>query len=746
MRLLVFLILALTVPSTSSAPAYVVNNSAGYQAAAQLLLSGLDLSVDPCQDFYAFTCNTFLKNVTIPPGASRIGTYDQSQELVNSQIANSTKQIDSSSSLTERMFLAGYQSCLQWFNDPNPADMSNKINSQLISQLGGLPMLTLNWAGLDWGSFWKTVGVYESSYGVGSIFSSYVSIDYGHKEKHALYINQGDLMLPRDYYVKNEYLSQMDDYLSDLVSLVQLYNADIGGLVLDSDIQAAVTETVQFEILLALAMVPDELLRNYRQQYNLYSLDQLKSAYPNIGWDYYLQGALKDVDPMYQQDHYVVTQPSYFGALDSMIGGSRVTQRVLANFVGLRLLTDYSDFIGGDARAISRRIRKFQLNPRSKKPIKFYDEDQQYCVDFMSAYMPYGSGFIYVKNIPERDQVKADVTRQTTLIIESFLNMTKTLKWIDSYSLNNVMVKNQNLVKNIGWPWWFSFSNTNYMDNTYHSYYKPILSINQSDFFAMTLALNLAYQQTENFGLLEQAADRENFGGPPSEVNAWYIPERNSITFPYAAFNPPYYRFDFPQAFNYAGQGGTAGHELTHGYDDEGVQFGPTGELSDCTWERCGWMDKNSTLGFIQMAQCVVSQYSEKCCPLSTGNVHCANGANTQGENIADLGGQQAAYKAYRAYIANDRNGIEEDRLPGLEQFSPNQIFWITYGYSWCMLQETDNLVNQLLTNPHAPGSCRVNQVMQDIPEWGQDFNCAVNTPMRPADDQRCHVWTDAPL
>ena len=97
------------------------------------------------------------------------------------------------------------------------------------------------------------------------------------------------------------------------------------------------------------------------------------------------------------------------------------------------------------------------------------------------------------------------------------------------------------------------------MDNTYHTYYKSILSINQSDFFSMTLALNLAYQRTENFGLLEKAADRENFGGPPSEVNAWYIPERNSITFPYAAFNPPYYRYDFPQAFNYAGQGGTAG-------------------------------------------------------------------------------------------------------------------------------------------------------------------------------------------
>lgn len=88
------------------------------------------------------------------------------------------------------------------------------------------------------------------------------------------------------------------------------------------------------------------------------------------------------------------------------------------------------------------------------------------------------------------------------------------------------------------------------------------------------------------------------------------------------------------------------------------------------------------------------------------------------------------------------RNGVEEDRLPGLEQFTPNQIFWITYGFSWCMNQQADNLVNQLLTNPHAPGSCRVNQVMQDIPQFGQDFNCKRGSPMYPQPEGRCKVWT----
>ncbi|PIO71157.1 peptidase family M13 [Teladorsagia circumcincta] len=127
---------------------------------------------------------------------------------------------------------------------------------------------------------------------------------------------------------------------------------------------------------------------------------------------------------------------------------------------------------------------------------------------------------------------------------------------------------------------------------------------------------------------------------------------------------------EYPQAYNYAGQGGTGGHELTHGFDDEG---------------------------------------------------------------------QQAAYNAYRQYIKEQ--GHEELRLPGLAQFSPNQIFWITYGYSWCMKQNDANLVNQLLTNPHAPGSCRTNQVMQDIPSFGKDFGCRQGSPMYPKPDQRCKVW-----
>ncbi|KIH50844.1 peptidase family M13 [Ancylostoma duodenale] len=132
--------------------------------------------------------------------------------------------------------------------------------------------------------------------------------------------------------------------------------------------------------------------------------------------------------------------------------------------------------------------------------------------------------------------------------------------------------------------------------------------------------------------------------------------------------------------------------------------------------------------------------FSTQCCPQTGGTTHCANGATTQGENIADLGGQLAAYRAYREYITKEK-GEEEKRLPGLEQYTPNQIFWITYGYSWCMSQTDSSLIRQLLTDVHSPGSCRVNQVMQDIPEFAHDFGCTMGQKMYPEPEQRCPVW-----
>ncbi|UMM42889.1 hypothetical protein L5515_018547 [Caenorhabditis briggsae] len=734
-----------------------VSNSAAYQQAANYLLNGLDDTIDPCQDFYAFTCNKFLQNTDLGKlGRSRLGTYDQAQIDVYTEIAAALDKIDVAStttSKTERITKAAFDTCRK--NLFNPPDKSQVVYDEITALFGGVPFLgeKLN-PKID---YWMVAGQIEQKHAVGTLTYTIASSDYKDHTKNALYTGPPGLSLARDFYVKPQYIAEVNARVTEVNSLLSAFAKNLKKTPGADVLLNAAQEVVAFEVLIAMASWPDDLLRNYQQQYNAYNIASATAAYSSINWASYLGQLFDGVATVKDQANYniVVTEPSYFAWLNSVFAGQTSNQTVVANYMIAQLLADESDFISQDTARVASENNYIHYALRSgrgigkhgKRDYRKMDLDgaSQGCLDLLTAYMPYGTGYVYVKSKDQKYQVQSDVTNQTALIISNFQNMINSLQWMDDFSKNRAHNKSDSLIKNFGWPtaMFGDFKNFTAVDQ-YNQDYASIIDIytkDKSDIYGIFAVLKKGMEVREFFRILGEPADRTNFLQSPAMVNAWYQPERNSITFPYAAWNPPYYNFAYPQAYNFAGQGGTGGHELTHGYDDEGVQFGFNGELTDCAWNKCGWMDTNSSSGFIDMAQCVVTQFSTQCCPEKTGNVHCANGATTQGENIADLGGQQAAYRAYRQYIAETRGGVEEDRLPGLEAYTPNQIFWITYGYSWCMKQSDANLVHQLLTNPHSPAKCRTNQVMQDIPEFGKDFGCARGTPMYPEPANRCKVW-----
>uniref|UniRef100_A0A0K0F9X3 Phosphate-regulating neutral endopeptidase (inferred by orthology to a human protein) n=1 Tax=Strongyloides venezuelensis TaxID=75913 RepID=A0A0K0F9X3_STRVS len=727
-----------------------ISKKPGFVEAAKFLLQGLNTSYNPCEDFYLYSCGKYLNNIKIPDGRTRIGTYDEAQRKVNNLIAANIANLKNKKSplKSELITAYAYKACMNNLN-ASQTDKSKQILNMIVSSgLNGVPFLNKSYVQPSASEIWKSIGYFEGTLGIPTILQSFVTVDYRKNTSNALYLNQLPLMLPRDFYVGKQFISQMNDYVDDLIELANLFNQATNSGASKTDIKNSVTGAVNFEVMLALASLPDSELRNYIQQYYEYNLSDLSAAYPNINWSSYFETLFAPTIQVTKQkplkeDRYIVSMPSYFGQVNTIFDEKIVNMIDVINFVALRVIQDTSDFISPDFQKVSNRIKeKYSISKKKNRYIPILDQDDsnvQSCINTLMTYIPYSTGYLYVWYIDDRENITADVRTQTELVVGNFMNMMDTLTWMSKNSLDNAKVKKENLIQNVGWPKWYNDSTA---VDQYHKYYENILKMDVDNYFDIYLEMNKIFQIVENFNLLNKQADRMNFQASPATVNAWYSPWLNSITFPMAAFNPPYYKFDWPQAFNYAGQGGTAGHELTHGYDDEGVQFGPYGSLSNCQWNYCGWMDYNSTLGFIDMAQCVVSQYNEKCCPLKEGNVRCANGQTTQGENIADLGGQQAAYKAYRQWINEYNNGVEEERLPGLENYTPNQIFWLTYGYSWCMKQETSSLVNQLLTNPHAPGSCRVNQVFQDIPEFGKDWNCPQGSNLYPLPEDRCKVWT----
>ncbi|GMS86175.1 hypothetical protein PENTCL1PPCAC_8350, partial [Pristionchus entomophagus] len=192
---------------------------------------------------------------------------------------------------------------------------------------------------------------------------------------------------------------------------------------------------------------------------------------------------------------------------------------------------------------------------------------------------------------------------------------------------------------------------------------------------------------------------RSNFLMSPTIAAVWYQPERNSITIPFGILNPPYYEPKYPTQYNYAGAGAVVGHEFWRVFDDEGVQFNRDGVLADCTFARCSILDSQAQKGFDDMAE----------------------SASCLLQFILVL----------RSYGA-------------VEQFTPNQIFWMFYGASMCSKMTDERLKSQLMTGTQAPSSCRVNQAIQYIPEFGKDFHCLFkrgNWQMYPAAEDRCKVW-----
>ncbi|KAK6031799.1 peptidase family M13, partial [Ostertagia ostertagi] len=320
-------------------------------------------------------------------------------------------------------------------------------------------------------------------------------------------------------------------------------------------------------------------------------------------------------------------------------------------------------------------------------------------------------------------------------VIHSFQGMIDQLDWMTPEIKKKANEKTNGIIQNIAFPDWI-------MNNTLlDAYYKDLTfdpKDNYYDMWTKLILFNLGVQYKQ---LTAPSTDRHDFLGQPGTVNAWYQPELNSITFPAGILQPPYFHPKWPASINYGGMGLVAGHELTHGFDDEGVQWGPGGEIAFPANANCkGWMDQNSTAGFTKMAGCVIEEYN-KFCPLDPNKYtpNCVNGAQTQGENIADNGGIHAAFRAYRTHIALDGpDPLLPDRLFG--QFTHDQLFFLNFAQVWCEKERTQDLqYKQLMVDPHSPSKYRVFGTIQNYPAFQVAYNCPANSAYSP--NPHCNVW-----
>ena len=235
------------------------------------------------------------------------------------------------------------------------------------------------------------------------------------------------------------------------------------------------------------------------------------------------------------------------------------------------------------------------------------------------------------------------------------------------------------------------------------------------------------FERMRQLGKIGKPVDRFDWGMTPPTVNAYYDPSLNELALPAGQLQPPFFGATFHPAVNFGSTGGgTIGHEMTHGFDDEGSQFDADGNLRD-------WWSKSTTTKFKAATKCVVDQYSKY---EAVPGVFL-NGKLTAGENIADIGGVKLAYQAYQTWKTAQKTPVQTD----IDGLSDDQLYYLAYAQSWCMKVTPQAAETQAHSNPHSPAKWRVNGVIVNQPGFGTAWTCKAGTPMNPGPDKQCKVW-----
>uniref|UniRef100_A0A1I7UUF2 Peptidase_M13 domain-containing protein n=1 Tax=Caenorhabditis tropicalis TaxID=1561998 RepID=A0A1I7UUF2_9PELO len=735
-----------------------------YQQVVQLFKSSVNLSADPCNDFYAYTCGNFQGDMS----------FDISDDSnINDMVTQLTNDnYISTAPLPVKQTRWYFDQCIQARQNWNTIVASGSVVTNAINQLAagttGFPGTQFPFPMLDQSANVTWPGKFGLGYlagsltaqGVDTIISSGVDTNWKDPtgpDGFAYLLDQPTTFAPNTYYLKD--WNDLQASLTTSITQTMLLLAQVQNKVLDPTILAKdVQDVINLDYVLAMNFSTDDTTRRqYDRSYNPNTLTQLRSQYHDdlFSWHMYLPlavGSAEHVldkllnDPTY--NYYIVMESAKLNMLLEALNDQNkygITPRALINYFYYRLVDSLSNFLPWpQTSTVVRPFVKIQKPPVGRprhvlpherkyeiKEIADISEAQYSCAAETIDQMMYANARIFVDKIyptaDDRKNVREHVAKVASSIVIGFRSMIDQLNWMTSSTKKGAYNKIENLVKNIAYPDWIT-------DDNQLTQYHTQMNFNQTnDYITMffnAMNFNLWSQWDQ---LVQGAADRTGFNGPPGITNAWYQPELNSITFPAGILKKPFYDFNWPASVNFGAMGVIAGHELTHGFDDQGVQWNGVGTLN-------GWMDDQSKVSFTNMAQCVVDEYSGFC-PLDKakyGQAACIDGAQTQGENIADNGGIHSAFRAYKNYV--DLYG-PDPVLPDdtFQYFSPDQLFFLSFAQVWCQLPYKDSqFLRQILVDVHSPSIYRVLGTIQNFPAFKTAFNCPASTY---APDKHCNVW-----
>lgn len=640
----------------------------------------MDTLVKPGDNFAAYVNGTWIKNTKIPADKASYGSfdilYDQSQKDVKTIIEEAAKSNNAEG--TDEQKIGDYYAS---FMDRKTRDAKGITPIQ--------PELKAIDAIVTYDDLAKYFGQANRS-GVNIPFNVSVNTDFKDPTKYVLITWQNGLGMPeREYYIATDakMVAIREKYVAHIEKMFQLAGMP--------NATESAAKIMALETTLATHHMKKEDTRDIVKLYNSYAVKELKTLMPDFNWT-----AMLTTAGVQKEKNIVVTQLEYTKKLNDIIKNTPID--TWKTYLKWGVLNN-----AGSKLTTALDKQNFAFYGKTLNGTEQQEEDWKRAVNAVNGGLGEVVGKVYVKKhfSPE---AKERMTVMVKNLLNAYAESIKKLDWMSEATKKEALKKVDKFLIKIGYPdKWIDYST---------------MKVAKNDYYGNTKRAT-AFEYQRNLDKLGKPVDRTEWGMTPQTVNAYYNPSFNEIVFPAAILQPPFFDLNADDAANYGGIGAVIGHEIGHGFDDQGSTFDGDGVMKN-------WWTPKDLAAFKAKTNALIEQYNGfKAFPdLSL------NGAFTLGENIGDLGGLSIAIKAYKASL----NGKE---APVLDGFTGMQRVFMGWAQGWCDKQREEALRNQIASDPHSPAKFRINGVVRNIPEFYEAFKISPSDSLYLAPEKRVKIW-----
>lgn len=640
----------------------------------------MDTLINPGDDFDAYVNGNWNKTTKIPADKSSYGAFDmlldKSEKDVKAIIEEAAKGNNAEGSDAQKIgdFFASY--------------MDRKERDAI-----GLKPLQKEFAAVDAITDYNSLASYfgeANRKGYSIPFSFSVYNDFKDPNKYSLVTWQGGISLPdRDYYLSNDeaMLKIRTAYKTHLEKMLQL-----AGIEKPTE-NAAKVFALETEIAKIHQRKEDN--RDMVKLYNPYKVEDFKTLMPQFNWN-----AMMEKAGVAKEKSAIIAQVDYLKNLDGLIQKTPID--TWKTFLKWGIINNSCTYLTTELDK-----QQFEFNGKILNGTEKQREDWKRAVATVSNGLGEMIGKLYVEKhfTPE---AKERMTKMVKNLLKAYAESIKKLDWMSEATKKEALKKVDKFIVKIGYPdKWKDYSS---------------VKINKKDLFG-NVQRATEFEYNRNLAKLGKPVDKTEWGMTPQTVNAYYNPSVNEIVFPAAILQPPFFDLEADDAVNYGGIGAVIGHEIGHGFDDQGSTFDGDGVMKN-------WWTEKDMAAFKAKTAALVEQYNSfEALP----GLH-VNGAFTLGENIGDLGGLSIAVKAYK-------ESLQGKEAPVLDGFTGMQRVFLGWGKVWKEKIREEALRNQILADPHSPAKFRANGTVRNIPEFYEAFNVKPNNKLYLAPDKRVKIW-----